>query len=134
MSNKKKGSDAERELLKLFTHHGWRAVRVAGSGTNDDSPCDMIAGKAGRKGYTVEAKSGRKKSIYISKEQIEDFILFSSMIGLTPVIALKFLRKGWLFLNPKDLRDSGKFWVADFEAAEEKGERFSQYFEGEGKP
>ena len=42
MSNKSKGSNNERELLRLFTEHGWRGVRVAGSGVNEESPCDLI--------------------------------------------------------------------------------------------
>ena len=129
MSNKKKGSNAERELVKLFSGHGWRAARVAGSGVNDDSPCDLIVGKINRKGFTIEAKSSRKDRIYISKMQIEDFILFSKMINLNPIIALRFNREGWLFLNPKELVDSGKNWVISLKKAKEKGMRFSQFFE-----
>ncbi|RZD30615.1 hypothetical protein CXT76_02160 [Candidatus Parvarchaeota archaeon] len=111
MSNKKKGSN------------------VAGSGVNDDSPCDLIVGKINRKGFTIEAKSSRKDRIYISKMQIEDFILFSKMINLNPIIALRFNREGWLFLNPKELVDSGKNWVISLKKAKEKGLRFSQFFE-----
>jgi len=129
MSNKAKGSKSERELVKLFTENGWRAARVAGSGVNDDSPCDIIAAKSGRKGFTIEAKSSKKSSIYITKQQIEDFILFSTVLGLKPVIALRFNYKGWLFLDPKHLRDSGKNWVASLKTAEEKGLKFSQFFE-----
>lgn len=129
MSNKAKGSKAERELVRMFTENSWRAVRVAGSGVNDDSPCDLIVGKAGRRGYTIEAKSSKKSSIYISKQQIEDFLLFSHMIGLSPVIAVRFNYEGWIFLNPQQLRDSGKFWVVDLKAAKENGKRFSQFFE-----
>ena len=129
--NKSKGSKAERELLKIFTEHSWRAVRVAGSGVNEDSPCDLIAAKTGRKGFTIEAKSNKKNSIYISKEQVNDFITFSSIIGLKPVIALRFNREGWLFIDPKVLRDSGKNFVVSLETAKEKGKRFSQFFENE---
>ena len=64
MSNKAKGSRVERELIKYFTEKGWRAVRVAGSGVNEDSPCDLIIGKAKRKGFTIEAKSSKKSTIY----------------------------------------------------------------------
>ena len=129
MSNKSKGSKAERELVKLFTEQGWRAARVAGSGVNDDSPCDLIVGKMKRKGYTIEAKSSKKKRIYISNAQIEDFMLFSSMIGLKAVIAVRFNREGWLFLEPRYLKDSGKNWVVSLEQAKEKGKRFGQFFE-----
>lgn len=128
MSNKAKGSKAERELVKLFTKQGWRAARVAGSGINEESPCDLIVGKIKRKGYTIEAKSSKKAQIYISKSQIEDFILFSSMIGLKSVIAVRFNREGWLFLEPKFLKDSGKNWVVSLKVAKEKGKRFGQFF------
>ena len=53
-NNKAKGSKIERELVKLFTEQSWRAVRVAGSGVGDDSPCDLIAAKSGKKGCAVE--------------------------------------------------------------------------------
>ena len=129
MSNKAKGSKAERELLSLFTENGWRAVRVAGSGVNDDSPCDLIAAKLGHKGYTIEAKSSKKTTIYIKKSQIEDFMLFSSTIGLKPVIAARFNFQGWYFISPEDLANSGKNWALSIKTAKEKGKRFSQFFE-----
>ncbi len=129
MSNKSKGSKAERELVKMFTEHGWRAVRVAGSGVNDDSPCDLIVGKLMRKGFAIEAKSSKKNRIYISKKQIEDFILFSNLIGLKYAIAVRFNREGWLFLKPEFMEDSGKNWVVSLERAKDKGERFGQFFE-----
>ena len=129
MSNKAKGSRVERELLSLLTENGWRCVRVAGSGVNDLSPCDLIAGKLGKRGYAIEAKSSKKTSIYITKTQIEDFILFSNMIGLTPVIAVRFNYEGWLFISPGQLEDSGKNWVISLEKAKREGKRFSQFFE-----
>lgn len=129
MSNKSKGSNAERELVKTFTEQGWRALRVAGSGVNDDSPCDIIAGKIGHKGYTIEAKSSKKDRIYISKEQINDFVTFSSILGLKAVIAVRFNRQGWLFLSPEFLEDTGKYWVVSLKNALTNGKRFGQFFE-----
>ncbi|MEK6933894.1 MAG: Holliday junction resolvase Hjc [Nanoarchaeota archaeon] len=131
MSNKAKGSNAERELLKLFTENGWRALRVAGSGVNDESPCDLIAAKLGHKGYAIEAKSSRKNHIYISKRQIEDFVLYASIIGLKPAIAVRFSYEGWLFLSPQQLEDSGKSWVVNREKAKINGLKFGQFFEHE---
>ncbi len=127
--NKAKGSKAERELLKLFTQHGWRAVRVAGSGIGEDSPCDLLAAKLGKKGFAIEVKSSKKQAIYISKSQINDFIIFSSIIGLKPIIATRFNREGWLFLNPKHMKDTGKYFSISLERAKSKGKRFSQFFE-----
>ena len=132
MSNKAKGSRVERELIQLFTQNGWRAVRVAGSGVGEDSPCDLLAAKLGKKGYAIEVKSSKKTTIYITKQQIEDFVLFASIIGLTPVIALRFNREGWFFIDPKKhLKDTGKFWAVSKETAKEKGKRFSNFFENE---
>lgn len=129
MSNKAKGSKAERELLGIFTENGWRAVRVAGSGVNDNSPADLIAGKIGRRGYVIEAKSSKKTSIYISREQVEDFILFASSIGLTPVFAVRFNYEGWHFIKPEQLKDSGKAWAISLKDAKESGKKFGQFFE-----
>jgi Holliday junction resolvase len=126
--NKAKGSKAERELLDIFTQNSFRAARVAGSGVNDNSPADIIAGKVGKK-YCIEAKSTKATSKYISKQQIEDFLIFSDIFGLTPVIALRFNHKGWFFISPSELEDSGKNWVITLEKASQKGERFSQFFE-----
>ncbi len=129
MSNKAKGSRMERELLKLFTEKGWRAARVAGSGTNENTFCDLIAGKDGIGGFVLEVKSSKKDRIYITKQQINDFIVFSDIMGLRAVIAVRFNREGWLFLNPGDMEDSGKYWVINLNMAKEKGKRFSQFFE-----
>lgn len=126
--NKAKGSKAERELVKLFSEHGWRAVRVAGSGVGEDSPCDLIAARVGKKGFAIEAKSSKKNVVYITKSQIQDFILFSSLIGLKPVIAVRFNREGWLFLEPRYLKDTGKYWAVKLAVAKEKGKRFGQFF------
>ncbi len=128
-NNKAKGSKAERELVAIFTEHGWRAVRVAGSGVGEDSPCDLIAAKMGKNGFAVECKSSKKTSIYITKAQIEDFVLFSNIIGLKPVIATRFNYEGWIFLDPSYLKDTGKYWAISLETAKEKGKKFSQFFE-----
>lgn len=130
MSNKAKGSRVERELVEYFTENNWRAVRVAGSGVKDESPCDMIAAKSGKRGYVVEVKSSKKDRIYISKEQIEDFVKFSHMIGLSAVIAVRFNYEGWIFINPNQLDDTGKYWVISLAKAKSEGKKFSQFFEG----
>ena len=129
MSNKAKGSRVERELVEIFTENNWRAVRVAGSGVKDESPCDIITAKIGKRGYVVEAKSSKKNSIYIKKEQIEDFVKFSLMTGLSAVIAVRFNYEGWLFITPSQLDDTGKYWVISLEKAKSEGKKFSQFFE-----
>lgn len=128
MSNKAKGSKAERELFQMFVDNHFRAVRVAGSGVMENADCDIIAGKKGGGKYAIEAKSSKKPVKYITKEQIENFMIFSDIFGLKPVIAVRFNRLGWFFLNPKNLEDSGKNLVINEEIARKKGKRFSQFF------
>ena len=127
MSNKAKGSKAERELFKMFVDHNYRAVRVAGSGTMENADCDLLAGKIGQK-YAIEAKSTKSPNKYISKEQMESFLIFSEIFQLTSVIAIRFNREGWFFFNPNQLKDSGKSYVMDLKTAKQDGKRFSQFF------
>jgi len=127
MANKHKGSNAERELFQIFVDNNYRAVRVAGSGVMENADCDLLAGKKSRK-YCIEVKSSKKPVKYISKKQMNSFIIFSDIFKLKPVIAVRFNRLGWFFLNPKNLRDSGKNWVVNLEIVRKKGKRFSQFF------
>lgn len=129
VSNKAKGSKAERELVDMFTEHGWRAARVAGSSVNENTSCDLVVGKLGKGGFSIEAKSSKKPRIYITKAQIEDFVVFSHVMGLTPVLAARFNREGWFFLTPEQLEDSGSMWVISLERLKTIGKRFSQFFE-----
>lgn len=126
--NKAKGSKAERELFEMFVSNGYRAVRVAGSGTMDNAECDLIAGKKGNRKYAVEVKSSKVPVKYITKDQIEKFVVFSEIFGLVPIVALRFNREGWFFLSPSKLRDSGKNWAITLEEARTKGKRFGQFF------
>jgi Holliday junction resolvase len=128
MSNKAKGSKAERELYQLFVENNFRAVRVAGSGMMENTACDLIAGKAGAGKYAIEAKSSKAPVKYITKEQIEQFMIFSEIFGLTPVVALRFNREGWIFLSPDKLRDSGKNLAITLEEAKQLGLKFGQFF------
>ena len=133
MSNKAKGSKAERELYDLFVKNNFRAVRVAGSGMMENTACDLIAGRAssdGKQKYAIEAKSSKAPVKYITKKQIEEFVVFSEIFGLVPVVALRFNREGWLFVNPEQLRDSGKNWAITLEEAKTIGKRFGQFFSG----
>jgi len=130
--NKAKGSKAERELYQMFIDNNYRAVRVAGSGTMENADCDLIAGKKGKK-YCIEVKSTKKPIKYISKEQIESFMVFSEIFALKPVIAVRFNRIGWFFIDPKHMQDSGKNFAISLGLARKKGKRFSQYFGGKVK-
>lgn len=126
--NKAKGSNIERELYKKFIENAYRAVRVAGSGMMENTDCDLIAGKKRKGKYAIEVKSSKKPFKYISKRQIKNFLIFSDMFGLKPVIALRFWREDWIFIHPRDLRDSGKNFVITLKNAKKKGKKFSEFF------
>ena len=125
MSNKSKGSNAERELYQMFVNNHYRAVRVAGSGVMENADCDLIAGKPGKK-YAIECKSSKKPVKYITKEQIESFVIFSEIFGLEPVIALRFNREGWFFLKIDDLKQTEKSFMADIGLSKDKGISFER--------
>ena len=127
MGNKEKGANAERELYQLFIDNNFRAVRVAGSGMMENTACDLIAGKKGKK-YCIEVKASKKPCKYITKKQIEDFMIFSEIFGLKPVIAVRFNHQGWFFLSPSQLEDSGKNWCITLETCQKKAKRFAQAF------
>jgi Holliday junction resolvase len=127
MSNKAKGSKAERELYQMFIDNCYRAVRVAGSGMMDNTSADLIAGKTGKK-YAIECKSTKQPIKYITKAQIEDFLIFSEVFDLTPVIAVRFNREGWFFFNPSELNVTEKNLAISLEEAKLKGKRFGQFF------
>lgn len=125
--NKAKGSKAERELCQKFIEENYRAVRVAGSGIMENADCDIIAGKKGKK-YCIEVKASKKPIKYIAKGQINNFMVFAEIFKLKPVIAIRFNQIGWFFLDPKYLKDSGKYWVVTLDLARKKGKRFAQFF------
>ena len=129
--NKEKGSKVERELFQMFIDNNYRAVRVAGSGIMEYADCDILAGKAGGKKFCIEVKSSKKPVKYIEKKQISNFMIFSEIFGLKPVIAIRFNREGWFFFNPlkqKILKDSGKNFAIRLEKVKKKGKKFSQFF------
>lgn len=127
-NNKAKGSKTERELYQMFVDNSYRAVRVAGSGMMENADCDILAGKKGKGKYAIEAKSSKRTTKYITKDQIGRFVAFAEIFGLKPVIAIRFNKIGWFFLHPKFLQDSGKNWVINLKICREKGKRFAQYF------
>lgn len=129
MGNKEKGANAERELLKMLNQNSWKAARVAGSGIADESPCDLIAGNSRkRKKFCIECKTTKKKKKYLDRKQIEDFLIFSEIFGLKPLIAIRFNREGWFFLSPRYLERTGKGLAISIETARKRGKRFGQLF------
>lgn len=126
MGNKEKGANNERELLHMLWQAGFACARVAGSGKILEPSCDLLAGKSKRK-YAIEVKSSKAKKKYISKEQIEQFLIFSEIFGLQPIIAIKFNHKGWFFLRPEQLDRTPAGLAVSPELAKNKGKSFEEF-------
>lgn len=127
MGNKEKGANVERELLKMFVNNNYMAIRAAGSGILPEPSCDLIAGKK-RKKFCIEVKSCKKDKKYLDKKQIENFLIFSQIFGLKPLLAIRFNREGWFFLNPRYLEKTKKGLAISLNRARKKGKRFGQMF------
>lgn len=126
MGNKKRGTAAERELLHMLWDNGFACCRVAGSGSIPEPSCDLLAGNEIEK-MAIEVKLSKNTKKYLDKKQMDEFKKFAEMFGLSPIIAIKFIRKGWWFLNPKQLEKTGKGLAISLEDAQKKGLSFNEF-------
>ena len=115
-----KGANAERELMHLFFKEGFSVVRIAGSGTSPLPAPDIIAIKNGRI-IAVECKARKAKNLAISVSQIGELLDWAKKAGSEALIGWKIPRKGWFFLKPSKLRNTGKFFTINQKNAMEKG-------------
>jgi Holliday junction resolvase len=126
MSAKQKGSNAERELIHLFWKtNEWTACRVAGSGSMKYPAPDIIANKDGIN-LAIECKSTSQLYQYLEKREVEELVEYAKLAGARPLIAVRFNRMPWLFLNPNDLDASGQNLVVTPSVAERRGVTFEQ--------
>ncbi len=123
MSRKSKGINAERELVHLFNNNSWGAIRVAGSGSSQFPSPDILAGNRVRR-LAIECKSSKKPVKYLTKDEVEELLLFANMFGAEPWIAVKF--KEWYFLNTEDIKQTEKSYVITLEKAKQKGLLFEE--------
>ena len=125
MSVKTKGSNAERELLHMFWSKQWACLRSAGSGSMKYPGPDLPVGNLVRR-MAIECKSTKEDKIYLNKHDVEQLSEFSKVFDARPLFAVKFLRKGWLFLNLEDLEKTPKGYVIELKAAELRGISFEE--------
>ncbi len=96
--SKRKGSNYERELLHMFFESGFHGVRVAGSGSSSLPSPDLIVGRFGFS-IAIEVKATSKPAVYVSSEQLNNLMKFASGFGARPVVAVKFIGRGWHFFD-----------------------------------
>jgi len=125
MDRKKKGSDAERELIHLFWQQGWAALRAAGSGSMQYPCCDVLAGN-GQRRLAIECKITSDEAKYFDKEELDHLSEFAQRFGAEPWIGIRFFRSPWYFLSLQHLKSSGKLLSITRSDAEQKGRAFEQ--------
>jgi len=121
---KKKGCDAERELVHMFwATDDWSACRIAGSGSSRYPSPDLLASNGLRK-LAVECKSIKGNKKYFDDSEIEQLVEFSNKFGAEAWLALKFNNKGWHFISIEELSKTGKGYVISFSDLGIKGLSF----------
>ena len=124
MSVKRKGIDAERELIHKFWENEWTAIRVAGSGSIKYPVPDILAANIARK-LAIEAKVTKQTKKYFTDDDIDQINEFSSKFGAEAWLAVKFPKEGWFFVQPANINLTKKGFVFSLDLAKEKGLRFN---------
>ena len=115
MSLKSRGINAERDLVHKFCDAGWSAMRAAGSG-NQKNPCpDVLAGRRGFI-FAIECKISEGDSKYIPREELAELKRFADIMGIVPLVAVRFKQKHWRFYPLGMLEYTKKFGVAKIDA------------------
>jgi len=126
MTSKIKGSNAERELIHLFwSTKDWTACRVAGSGSMKYPSPDIIASRGGLS-LAIECKTTSKQYQYLEKKEIEELIDYSRKSGARPLVAVRFARKPWRFLDPNDLDKNKQSFSINVSLSELRGLTFEE--------
>ncbi|RJQ18675.1 Holliday junction resolvase [Candidatus Woesearchaeota archaeon] len=125
-----KGANAERQLIHLFWNTGtWTACRVAGSGSMKYPSPDIIANKDGIN-LAIECKATAGNNQYLEKREVEELVAYAQRAGARPIIAVRFDRKPWRFLNPDDLDLKTASVGINQELAELRGITFEELTKG----
>ena len=104
---RKRGYDAEREIVAMLRDAGFMAVRIPASAPSNEPLPDVFAVKDDWI-IAVEVKS-HERYAYFKKKQVEKLYQFLGIHRLYPkrtaLIAAKFKRRGWTFIIADKSRD-----------------------------
>ncbi len=126
--SKIKGTNAERELIRMFWAAGWGAIRSAGSGSMQFPSPDILAGNKIRR-LAIEVKITKESKKYFSEEEIRQLVAFSGYFGAEPWLAVKFAGAAWSFIPPDNLDKTKENYMFSKESAEKKGLSFDELTE-----
>lgn len=130
MGNKQKGSSGEREVIHLFWKTGeWTACRVAGSGSMKYPSPDILAHKPGLS-LAIECKMTKANYQYLEHREVEELRRFAELSGARPLVAVRFSRSPWRFVDVEDLDDTGSRFGVSKVKAELRGLTFEELTKG----
>lgn len=91
------GANHERQLLNRLKKAGYVGIRAA------KSTCpDLVVGRGGRV-LAIECKYVKGDTVYLPKSEIEFLRGFAAAFGCEAILAAKFGRAEWLFLNAGEI-------------------------------
>ena len=125
MSSKGKGTRYERELIHMFYDSDFSVVRSAGSGSTPLPSPDIIVSNS-RNIFAIECKAVNSRRKYFSQREINELKAFSEKFGAIPLIAIRFDRIGWFFVNLENLGFSKTNYYISLELAQKKGVKFEE--------
>lgn len=117
-----KGSNAERELIKVLFEKGFSVVRAAGSGKTSLPSPDIVALNSSKK-MAFECKAWDSEYLSIPIEQLEEQLSWASRAGVEFFVVWKMPREGFYFLAPTDFVRTDKAFSITKKTAYEKGVR-----------
>lgn len=126
INTKAKGSNAERELFKMFWNSGWACVRSAGSGSNRYPSPDLLAAN-GIRMVAIEVKILADMSKYFPKKEISELKTFARLFGAEPWVCVKFGSEKWSFVKVDDLVPSENSFVLSLARSKEVGFDFDRF-------
>ncbi len=128
---KKRATDYERLLANKLWDNGFAVIRApSSSGTAKMPRPDIFAGSAKYNLLlAMEVKTARQETFYVKKTQLESLLEFSSRMGATPYLCVKFVgkRMDFKFLKiPEELDEStGESYIVNYEKIFDKGMTFN---------
>ncbi len=125
MNTKNKGSNAERQLIKMLWESGYAAVRAAGSGSTRFPSPDVIASNKIRT-IAFECKASKNLKKYLTEEEVKQLKEFSNIFGAEPWIGIKYDKLPWYFITTEDLKKTPNGYVISIEIATNKGLLFEE--------
>jgi len=109
-----KGVRFERQLLHKLWDNGFAAIRSPASGAISYPVPDIIAGN-GKRFLAIEVKMRKSLPLYLKRQEIKELVMFSTLFGAEPFVAIKILKSDWRFVSVSKLKETNKGYKVDEE-------------------